>query len=93
MRDYHIIHYQFSYKKRSVPCNLGGRYHRHKYHNEEYTDALCGKEVVKGRDEFCSIAIATPDRITDGWCRTCVEEVPWTDDGRAELEAKGFFAS
>ena len=88
---YHIIPVIFSYHSRRVPCHERGRFHRHKTHIEEFCYAVCGQEVVRGRDDFCSISIATPD-WNYAWCRECVESIDgWTPEAIQRWKARGFF--
>ena len=86
--DYHIIPHLNQYSVRHVPCYETGRYHRHKTHEEKYTTALCGKEVVRGRDESCSVGIADPNWDKD-WCPACLSEAPWGDKAATILKKRG----
>ena len=88
---FHIIPVANSYHQRRVPCHQTGRYHRHKTHIEQYIRTLCGKEVVKDRDEYCSISTADPD-WPNAWCQACVESTEaWTPEEMKKWQAKGFF--
>ena len=66
---YHIIPPGAYYRSRRVRCYESGRYHRHQSHEEEYCFALCGKEVVRGRDDYCNLSIANPVVWSYDWCR------------------------
>ena len=86
--SYHII-VATHYHERRVPCNETGRYHRHKTHVEQYTTALCGREVTKGKDGFCNLSIANPVEWPRNWCRSCIEAVSWKPEYVDKLKAKG----
>jgi len=85
---YHIIHANADYSSRRVRCYESGRYHRHKTHVEEYVRAVCGTELIRNRDKFCNIGIATPSWDYD-WCHKCVRAFPWKDGARKQWQAKG----
>lgn len=88
---YHILHPNAGISGRMVTCNETGRYHRHKRHLEEFSVALCGAEVIVGKDEFCNLGIADPLAWSNDWCQKCVESAPWKPDYIKQLKSKGFF--
>ena len=78
---YHIIHENARFTTKRVRCYGTGRNHRHKTHLEESVSAACGKILVSGRNQFCSIVIADPNWKYD-WCHDCVRAFPWPDVAR-----------
>ena len=88
---FHIIA-DIPYRTRVVPCYETGRFHRHKKHKEEFCNAVCGREVVRERDRFCSIIIANPRDWKYDWCRDCVATVRWKPEYAEELKARGILA-
>lgn len=85
---YHIIPFRARYTTRRVPSYAIGPGHRRKTHMEESVRAKCGRTLVKGRDQFCNISIATPDWNYD-WCHDCVRAYPWNEDGRKAWLRRG----
>lgn len=85
---YHIIPANARFTTKRVRCYGTGRYHRHKTHLEESVSAACGKTLVSGRNQFCSIDITTPDWKYD-WCHDCVRAFLWTDVARSVWLKKG----
>ncbi len=77
------------YKARIVLCHETGRFHRHKKHKEEYCNAVCGTEIVRDKDKFCSLAIANPRDWNYDWCRDCVAAIRWKPEYAEELRVKG----
>ena len=75
---YHILAPNSDYRSRRVTCRQTGRFHRHKTHVEEYTEALCGKEIIKGSGIYCNLANA---RDMSPRCQSCEEKADksWPD--------------
>ena len=53
---YHILPPPAAYRRRLVLCHQTGPLHRHERHEEVYTTALCGAEVVKDSGGYCDLA-------------------------------------
>ena len=85
---FHIIHENARFATKRVRCYGTGRYHRHKTHLEESVSAACGKILVSGRNQFCSILVANP-YWNHNWCHDCVKVFSWTDDARNAWLEKG----
>ena len=63
---------------------MSGSYHiihHHARYIEESVLAVCGKTLVKGRDDCCNISAATPDWSYD-WCHDCVKAFLWNENAR-----------
>ena len=88
LSSYHIIPLMGAYYKRNVLCYQGGRDHRHQSHVEEFAPTFCEREVVQGRDNFCSLSIVNP-KWNYNWCHVCVQALPWTDEAKELWRTKG----
>ena len=86
--NYHIVHANARYTARRVPCYDSGRYHRHKTHEEKTVLSVCGRTLVRGRDQSCNISIADPYWNYD-WCHDCVRAFLWTDEARKIWKERG----
>ena len=53
---YHILPPPAVYRSRLVLCRQTGPLHRHEWHEETYTTALCGAAVVKDSGLYCELA-------------------------------------
>ena len=67
---YHILPLDADYRSRRVPCHETGHFHRHKTHVEQYTEALCGREIIKDSGNYCNLSIA---RHMSPRCQSCEE--------------------
>ena len=50
---------------------------------------VCGEEVIKDGGNYCNVSIADPLGWDNDWCRDCLTVIPWTDEVKAELKARG----
>ena len=55
----HILPPHAVYRSRLVLCHQTGPLHQHERHEETYTTALCGAEVVKDSGQYCDLASFT----------------------------------
>ena len=91
--SYHLIE-QPSYFRREAPCGPGCQgmpcaMAPPTEHRQDYAVALCGREVVRYRDEYCASGIAKPGSPHD-WCRECIMMVEWTPEEQEAFRWKGF---
>ena len=85
----HVVR-ALQFTKRRVPCNKTGRHHRHKYCVEEYVNALCGTEVVRGQDAYNDFDMLLHLGPAQDWCHRCLRVVA-EDPGRAgQMKQEGF---
>ena len=82
--DYHILDANAQYTTRRVPCHETGRNHRHKTHDVDSIQSVCGKTLIRGIDNYRKIY--TDDDIGPNynyqWCQDCVKPLPWTESAR-----------
>lgn len=76
--------------ERRVPCNKGGRHHRHKYCVEAYVPALCGTEVVEGQHVFNNFELLLHLGPGKNWCRKCLEVASKDPHRAGRMKETGF---
>lgn len=86
--NYHIVWPHAQYVTRRVPYHETGPGHRNKTHTEETITSICGKTLVRYRDQSCGLSIANPEWDYD-WCHDCVKAILWTEDARKAWTEKG----
>ena len=91
--SYHLIE-QPSYFRREAPCGpdcqgMPCAMAPPTEHRQDYAVALCGRQVVRYRDEYCASGIAKPGSPHD-WCRECIMMVEWTPEEQEAFRRKGF---
>ena len=94
MGNFHIINFE-TYSRRSMACGpdcdkICAELDPPE-HEQHYGNGICGTEVVRHRDEYCSVHIASPAWDRD-WCAGCVCRTPWRPDEVETIREKGILA-
>ena len=89
--SYHIIT-QPTYFSRTAACgpdcDLECALLEPSTHRQDYALALCGREVVRHRDEYCNAGIARAEWDHD-WCIECINSLQWDQSETQTLRGKG----
>ncbi len=89
--SYHMIE-QPSYNRRPIncgpECGRNCQLQDQGQHHQDYATTLCGREVIRYRDEYCASGIAKPEWNHD-WCRECIMMVQWTPEETEIFHQKG----
>ena len=84
----HLISPTGSYNRKSYPIYRGEKFVEFRTRPEEYAWALCGEELVRGRDTFFNVLVVEPESNFD-WCQDCVRAVAWSEDFRIRWQTRG----
>ena len=94
MGNFHIINFE-TYSRRQMDCGPGCDSLCAELdppeHEQNYGNAICGAEVVRHRDEYCSVHIANPAWNRD-WCTGCICRTPWRPDEVRTIRERGILA-
>ena len=87
---FHLIK-QESYSFRTVPCgpqcNKMCILSNPPEHRQDYTFAMCGREMIRYQDNYCNAGIARPQWNND-WCIECINTVQWDEEDTRILRGK-----